>query len=144
MATLYTIGFTKRSAKDFFTTLQRNGITKLSDIRINNTSQLSGYTKKEDLEYFLWAIAHITYIHDVQLAPTKEMLDAVHKKTMSWEEYQKQFLELLAMRKVEQHYNEELLHNACLLCSEYEPMHCHRRLVAEYLARFYTLTIVHL
>ncbi len=80
MATLYTIGFTKRNARDFFTTLQNNGITTVIDIRINNTSQLSGYTKKEDLEYFLWEIAHIKYIHDVRLAPTKEMLDAIHKK----------------------------------------------------------------
>jgi uncharacterized protein (DUF488 family) len=144
MATLYTIGFTKRSAKDFFTTLQKNGITTVIDIRINNTSQLSGYTKKEDLEYFLQAIAHITYIHDVLLAPTKTMLDAVHKKTLHWETYKEQFLELLIARKVEQNYNQHTLHNACLLCSEYEPTYCHRRFVAEYLAKYHPTSIIHL
>ncbi|NMB63523.1 MAG: DUF488 domain-containing protein [Spirochaetes bacterium] len=144
MATLYTIGFTKRNARDFFTTLQNNDITTVIDIRINNTSQLSGYTKKEDLEYFLWEIAHIKYIHDVRLAPTKEMLDAIHKKTISWEQYQEKFVQLLTQRNAEHYYNEHNLHTACLLCSEYEPTNCHRRLVAEYFARFYNLDIVHL
>jgi len=38
-----------------------------------------------------------------------------------------------------------LLHNAVLLCSEDKPHHCHRRLVAEYLAQHWAnVEIVHL
>ena len=36
-------------------------------------------------------------------------------------------------RQIEEKLEPEMLHDACLLCSEDKPHHCHRRLVAEYL-----------
>ena len=42
------------------------------------------------------------------------------------------FRRLIARRKIEQ-LDRKLFDGACLLCSEAEPHHCHRRLVAEYL-----------
>ncbi len=50
---IYTIGFTKKSAKEFFEILKKNEIEQVIDIRLNNTSQLSGFAKKNDLKYFL-------------------------------------------------------------------------------------------
>jgi uncharacterized protein YeaO (DUF488 family) len=93
---------------------------------------LAGFTKKDDLEYFLDVICNIKYIHDPLLSPTKSILDAYKKKEISWIEYETKFNELLASRNIYKKYNSDLLNNACLLCSESEPEFCHRRLVAEY------------
>jgi len=43
---LYTIGFTKKNARQFFETLKTAGVKRLVDIRLNNQSQLAGFTKR--------------------------------------------------------------------------------------------------
>lgn len=131
--TLFTIGFAKRSAKDFFESLRKAGVRKVVDIRLNNVSQLAGFTKKQDLAYFLQAIAQIEYEHRPELAPTKEILDGYKKKRISWEEYEDRFRRLIAERRIESLVQPEQLQYACLLCSEPTADKCHRRLVAEYL-----------
>ena len=143
---IYTIGFTKKSAAEFFGLLRRSGIRRLIDVRLNNTSQLAGFAKRDDLEYFLHEICGAEYLHQPILSPDKDLLDGYKKKTVSWEEYERRFLELLARRKVEETVERELFDRpAVLLCSEPTPEHCHRRLVAEYLAaRWGDVTIVHL
>jgi uncharacterized protein (DUF488 family) len=109
---LRTIGFTQRSAEEFFETLKRAGIDRLIDVRLNNISQLAGYSKKDDLRYFLRSICGIDY------------------------DYEPQFRALLRQRKVERTLNRDLFAgNPVLLCSEFEAEHCHRRIVAEYLAK---------
>lgn len=130
---LFTIGFTKKSAEAFFTKLKEAGVRRLIDIRLNNQSQLSGFAKKEDLQYFLREIGEIDYVHVSELAPTQDILDAYKKQKGEWEVYARAFLELMTSRKIENKFNPELFDDACLLCSEHEPHHCHRRLVAEYL-----------
>jgi uncharacterized protein (DUF488 family) len=131
---LFTIGFTKKSAETFFTLLQRAGVRRLVDVRLNNVSQLAGFTKKEDLKYFTKAICGIDYLHLPELAPTAEILDPYKKqKDGDWAVYERQFLDLMRSRRIEDSVSRETLDGACLLCSEEKPHHCHRRLVAEYL-----------
>lgn len=130
---LYTIGFTKTSAERFFTRLQKAGVKKLVDVRLNNVSQLAGFAKRDDLRYFLKSLCGIDYVHRPELAPTKDMLDAYKKQRGSWEDYEKRFLDLIASRRIEETIPPDSLDGACLLCSEDKPHHCHRRLVAEYL-----------
>lgn len=130
---IFTIGFTKKSAESFFTKLQSAGVSRLVDIRLNNVSQLAGFTKRDDLQYFLRTICHIGYLHLPELAPTKRILDEYKKHGRDWSIYERQFTDLLATRQIEKKISPELLKNACLLCSEDKPIHCHRRLVAEYL-----------
>ncbi len=130
---LYTIGFTKKNAKDFFERLMSAGVTKIIDVRLNNVSQLAGFTKKPDLEYFLKSIGDIEYIHRLDLAPTKDILDKYKKQKGDWQIYEKQFLNLMEQRRIETKITPKILENACLLCSEPTAHHCHRRLVAEYL-----------
>jgi len=130
---IFTIGFAKKSAREFFTALKEAGVSTLIDIRLNNVSQLAGFTKKEDLRYFLEEIVRIAYIHKPELSPTKEILDAYKKKLIDWTNYQNRFRQLLIERNVENLLTPQLVHNACLLCSEPKPDKCHRRLVAEYL-----------
>jgi len=142
---IFTIGFTRKSAEEFFTLLIRAGVKRVIDIRLNNTSQLAGFTKKDDLRYFLDAIAGIDYLHRPDLAPTQKIMDDFKKGKRSWEDYERDFLTLLAARKAEENVEPELLQDACLLCSEVKPLHCHRRLVAEYLrSKWGNVEIVHL
>ncbi len=131
---IFTIGFTKKSAEIFFTRLKSAGVMRLVDIRLNNVSQLAGFSKRDDLRYFARTICNIDYAHLVELAPTAEMLDSYKKHgDGGWELYERRFLELLRVRRVEATIPREVLDGGCLLCSEEKPDHCHRRLVAEYL-----------
>lgn len=130
---ILTIGFTKKSAERFFETLTKSGAKRVVDVRLNNGSQLAGFAKKDDLAYFLDQICHIDYRHVPTLAPTKEMLDGYKKNGGSWDDYERKFLALMAECRIEEKLERELLEDACLLCSEDKPYHCHRRLVAEYL-----------
>jgi uncharacterized protein (DUF488 family) len=132
---LYTIGFTKKSAENFFGLLKNAGVARLVDIRLNNVSQLAGFAKRDDLKYFLNEICGIQYTHCIDLAPTPQMLDDYKKRGDSWATYENRFLELMKHRRIEETVPQELLDNAVLLCSEDKPHHCHRRLVAEYLAQ---------
>jgi uncharacterized protein (DUF488 family) len=130
---IFTIGFTKKSAEVFFTKLQRAGVKRLVDIRLNNVSQLAGFTKQDDLRYFTKTICNIEYVHLPDLAPTKEILDEFKKNKGDWKAYERQFIDLMKIRRIEDKVPRELLDGGCLLCSEDKPHHCHRRLVAEYL-----------
>ena len=142
---VYTIGFTKKSAADFFGLLQDSGAKRLVDVRLNNVSQLSGFAKKDDLQYFLNKICGMEYVHLPEFAPTKEILDAYRKEHHDWETYERQFLALMDERRIGKKGIKRLISNGCLLCSEEKPEHCHRRLVAEYLERHWgNVEIVHL
>ena len=142
---LFTIGFTRKAAKDFFRKLQDAGIARVVDIRLNNTSQLSGFAKQNDLQYFLREIAGIDYVHIPLLAPTKQILDDYKKKKGEWGVYESQFETLMKARSIETAMDGELHDADCLLCSEHEPTQCHRRLVVEYLGRYFPgLQVTHL
>lgn len=130
---IFTIGFTRKSAESFFTKLKAASVKRLVDIRLNNISQLAGFTKKDDLRYFVKEICGIEYTHLPELAPTQDILKAYKKKQATWSDYEHKFLELLRSRRVEESIPREILDGGCLLCSEEKPDHCHRRLVAEYL-----------
>ena len=130
---LFTIEFTKKNAEQFFTRLKQPGLQRVVDTRLNNVSQLAGFTKKEDLRYFLREVGHIDYAHLPALAPTQKMLDDYKKNGGDWDTYERQFLGLMAERRIEATVDKSLVAGACLLCSEPTPHHCHRRLVAEYL-----------
>jgi len=130
---IFTIGFTKKSAETFFTRLEQAGVRRLVDIRLNNVSQLAGFTKRDDLRYFTKAICGIEYLHIPDLAPTPDILDPYKKqKNGDLPLYERQFIDLMRTRRVDETIPRSLLDGACLLCSEEKPQHCHRRLVAEY------------
>lgn len=130
---LFTIGFTQKNAEQFFETLIKAGVKCVIDTRLNNVSQLAGFAKQKDLKYFLSKLSRIKYIHLLDLAPTKNILDDYKKKQISWADYEDKFNALITERKIEKKVSPELLDGGCLLCSEAKPHHCHRRLVAEYL-----------
>ena len=133
MIKINTIGFTQKSAEDFFCLLKKSNTKLLIDVRINNVSQLSGFAKKNDLQFFLKELCSIEYQHMPELAPTDSLLKLYKKGDISWERYETEFLNLMAKRNIEKLVNANLLENSCLLFSEHKPHFCHRRLVVEYL-----------
>jgi uncharacterized protein (DUF488 family) len=143
---VYTIGFTQKKAGQFFGKLNQAGIKRLVDVRLNNVSQLAGFAKRDDLEYFLKEICGAEYVHEGLLAPTKDILEAYKKKKGSWEQYERLFLQLMAERRIEEVLSPELFSvPTVLLCSEPTAQHCHRRLVLEYLQdKWGELEVVHL
>ena len=116
------------------------------DIRLNNSSQLAGFAKQQDLAFFLRELCGAEYVHVPLLAPTQELLDAYKKSKGSWAAFERGFLALLAARNVGELVDKALFREpAALLCSEPAPGCCHRRLVAEYLDRVWgNMRITHL
>ncbi len=130
---VFTIGFTKKNARRFFGLLKTSGAKRVVDVRLNNVSQLAGFAKKDDLEYFLKEICGMGYMHVPELAPTQDMLDDYKKLKGDWDAYERRFLALMKERRIESTVPKEVIAEGCLLCSEDKSHYCHRRLVAEYL-----------
>ena len=130
---IYTIGFTQKPAKLFFEIIKKNNINIIVDIRLNNRSQLAGFTKSDDFAYFLDEICECNYIHCPEYAPTKDILDEYKKKIITWSKYEEQYNLLMERRNVIDDFNNRFsgIGNLCLLCSEATPENCHRRLFAE-------------
>ncbi len=141
---LYTIGFTKHSAENFFQTLKLAGVSKLIDIRINKSSQLSGFAKGSDLPYLLKITSGIKYESNESLAPTKELLKRYRSKDITWEAFEELFLRQIRSSKVLDSLKPNDFQNACLLCSEHAPEKCHRRLLAQEMQKLWGMHIVHL
>jgi uncharacterized protein (DUF488 family) len=133
MIEIYTIGFTQKSANQFFDALHNNGIEIVIDTRINNISQLAGFAKADDLEYFLDKICGIKYVYRSDFAPTKELLKDYRDKIISWEEYIVIYNKLLDERGSYKNFLKDYVNysKVCLLCSEATTEKCHRRLLAE-------------
>lgn len=142
---VFTIGFTKKPARRFFELLGSSGAVRLVDVRLNNSSQLAGFAKQDDLAYFLETICGMGYVHLPDLAPTAELLTEYRKNGGDWASYEMAFLSLMATRSVQDQVPRDLVDDGCLLCSEDKPDRCHRRLVAEYLQTHWgDVEIIHL
>lgn len=141
---VYTIGFTEKSAEEFFERLKQAGIRRLLDVRLRNSSQLAGFSKRDDLRYFLNTICDIEYVHEPLLAPTPEILDAYKKSKGSWAEYEVLFRRLMEERGIEKQLSPDLfIPPTVLLCSEATAENCHRRLVVEYLQEHWGAIDIH-
>ena len=145
---IFTIGFTQKNAEKFFELLTENKVDLVIDIRLNNTSQLAGFAKFPDLQFFLKKICSIDYVHDTLLSPTEKLLKDYKNKRISWNEYEDVFEKIMAERNIEQYIENKYSKygglNVCLLCSEPTEDQCHRRLVAEYFRMILKMQVVHL
>ncbi len=143
---LYTIGFTQKTAEQFFKILSDHHIQRIIDIRLHPDGQLAGFTKKEDLRFFLDRLLSCDYRHLPQLAPEDEILKA-YRTGHNWQELEKSFEALMEARGIPGRLDKSLFETktCCLLCSEPTPEKCHRRLVAERLRRGWgNVEIIHL
>jgi len=142
---VYTIGFTKKSAREFFDTLGRNSIKQVVDVRINNVSQLAGFTKRDDLRYFLKELCGTDYHHFEFLAPTREMKE-VYAQSKDWDAYAREYTELLTSRNVLGKLDKSFFEReTCFLCAEASPDGCHRALLTQYLQDYWgDVEVIHL
>lgn len=143
---IYTIGFTHKTAEQFFTLLKNAGVERLVDIRQHPDSQLSGFAKRGDLGYFLDRLIHCEYVYEPRLAPSEELFKA-YRSSRDWNAYKDGYKQLMKERKIplvlEKASFEEK--KCCLLCSEAEASHCHRKLAAEEMQKYWdNLEIIHL
>ncbi len=128
---VYTAGFTKWLAEDFFEKLNTLNINKLIDIRLRPNSQLSGFTREVNFSYFLKKLSHVEYEHQINLAPTKDLLNKRRKNNLSWQEFESEYLNLLTEDILEYCFKEISKQNILFLCSESEPQFCHRRVLTD-------------
>ena len=144
---LYTLGFTQKTAQEFFELLRTHGVRRLVDIRVHPGGQLSGFARQDDLPYFLDKLADgCAYVHLPALAPTKEILKD-YRADGDWPRYVLRFEQLMDERAVPASIARAEFETrpSCLLCSEATPEQCHRRLVAERLAAHWPgVEIIHL
>ena len=134
---LCTIGFTGKTAEEFFTLLTDAGVQQVIDIRQNRSGQLSGFSKHPDLSFFLKKIAGIEYLHDLSLAPPPELLKN-YRRTKDWASYETDFLAVMKQRGIPATLDtSSWTPRIALLCSEPAPEKCHRRLVADLLAGYW-------
>ncbi len=143
---IYTIGFTGKTAQEFFELLNSAEARRLVDIRLHNSSQLAGFAKKGNIEYFADRLAGMTYVEMPFLAPEKDMLRE-YREEGDWELYESRYMGLLEERDAVSQVNPAVMvEGVTLLCSERTAEKCHRRLAAEYLKsrRFPQAEIVHL
>ena len=147
---LYTIGFAKKSAKEFFHDLLRpSGAKRVLDVRARPSSQLSGFAKvgktDGDFQFLLRSLCEMEYVHIPDLAPSNELLSKYRAGDLTWEIYDERYRALLKERAVEHALDPALFADGVLLCSEDTPERCHRRLAAEYLRQHWgDIEIIHL
>jgi len=145
MVRIFTIGYAGKNASRFFSILKQTGIRKVIDVRLYNTSQLAGFTKSQDINYFLQTIVGAQYFHLPIMAPTKQLLNGYKKGLINWPQYQAQFNAIITKRQIEKHLVFQEMDMSCFLCSEANADNCHRRLIVEYLAeRWKSVSILHL
>lgn len=141
---IYTLGFSHKSAEEFFDILHESGVRRVVDIRRSNTNQLAGFTKKDDLRYFLRVILDMPYTHELALAPSADLMYAYRHDEVGFDEFSKQLREEYDAGEVSS-LDRSLFDDAVLLCSEADPSTCHRLVAAEYLAKVWDdVEIVHL
>jgi uncharacterized protein (DUF488 family) len=145
MSVLYTIGFAGWTAEAFFGSLAENRVLRVLDVRLRNNSQLAGFAKRDDLRYFLAELSDAEYQHLPALAPTPELLRGYRDKSVTWAQYEEIYTAILLQSAALADLLSRGVDRACFLCSEHEPEHCHRRLLAEHIATLQPGTrIVHL
>jgi uncharacterized protein (DUF488 family) len=140
---LFTIGYTQKSARQFFELIKRHRIELLIDVRLWNSSQLAGYTKSKDLAYFLSEICRCDYVHELRYAPDTALLDGIKKGNINWTHYEVRYHKLLTERRcLEDYFSKYGKLRVCFLCAEPTADQCHRRLLAERIAALYNGTII--
>lgn len=142
---IHTIGYSNKTAEKFFDLLRTSEAATLVDVRINSLVQTGGFANRDTLKHRLADLGGMTYTHRPDLAPTPSMLSDYMRRSIDWATYEARFQELMEQRAAKNALPQELFDNTVLLCSEHNPHHCHRRLVAEYLAQHWNnVTIKHL
>jgi uncharacterized protein (DUF488 family) len=146
MPAVFTIGFRQKALREFVRRLREASVDGIIDIRLRNTSQLAGWTKRDDFEYLLREGFGIEYEHRQEQAPSQDIMDR-YRVDKDWAAYEKAFGRLMIERDAIRAGRDILsrYRAPCLLCAEPSADQCHRRLVAAHWAEHLPdVTVVHL
>lgn len=145
MLELFTIGYTKKSAEKFFGIITNNKIEIVADVRLYNSTQLAGFSKSTDLQYFLKKICGCNYIALKHLAPNPSLFENYKNGKTTWNGYEKIYNRFLDTQANLDFFYAFKNKRICILCAESTPEHCHRRLIAEKISKTYdNVKITHL
>lgn len=144
MIKLFNIGFTQKTAKEFFGIIKANKIDCLVDVRLNPNGQLSRFAFEKDLPYFLSELCNgCAYKHRIDLAPTKELLKEVRDKdcamSKNYKLFELAYRKQLEMKSKISNFVKEFdkYQNVVLLCSEPTNEKCHRRVLSDMLIKLF-------
>ena len=143
---IYTIGFTGKSAEEFFTLLQSAEAAVLLDIRVHNRSQLAGFTRRDHMPFLTENLTNLRYIELPILAPESDLLKQ-YRTDGDWDNFEVQYLQLLVDRNAVAAIDRGMFSDGVvLMCSEPTAEKCHRRLAADHLRThvFADADIIHL
>ncbi len=142
---LFTIGYAKKSAEKFFNIISSNDIEIVADVRLYNSTQSAGFCKSADLQYFLKKICGCNYIELKNLAPNSALFENYKNGSTSWNEYERIYNRFLDSEANLDFFYAFKNKRICILCAESAPTYCHRRLIAEKVAKIYNdVNIKHL
>jgi len=142
---IFTIGYTEKSARDFFDLIKANKIDTLIDVRLYNNTQLAGFSKSRDLEYFLAELCDCGYVWAKQFAPSPSLFNDYKNGQIDWAGYEAVYRAFLNAHPCLDFFRLYQGKGICLLCAEDTPECCHRRLLAEKIAEEYDgVTVTHL
>jgi len=117
----------------------------LIDIRRRPNSQLSGYTKSDNFEYFLKELSGVRYLNDLDLAPSKELLYSRRKEGLDWNNFSLEYINQLNSKKLDNCLETIYSHKTLFLCSETLPDKCHRKLLVDKLYELdNNISVIHL
>ena len=141
---LHTIGYEKALLRDVIATLVSAGVANLIDVRDRPISRRPGFSKRQLAAAF--EEAGMRYFHLQALGTPPEGREANHRR--EWARFWAIVEEKLARPEAELALREaaELARAApsCLLCYEANWQICHRRRIAEILARRHHFAVSHL
>lgn len=141
MTKIFTIGFSGKKPDDFLDILNAAKINCVWDIRLWRTSRFVPFYSGTNLAATLGS----QYEHHPEFAPTTGILAGYKDGCITWPDYERMYRELLATRNPTAGLALNHLDRICLLCAEKSATQCHRRLVAEYIAKqFPDIEIIHL
>ena len=130
---IYTIGFTGKTAEEFFGLLNSAEAKVLVDIRLHNRSQLAGFARRDHMPFFTERLADMCYVELPLLAPDPDAFKH-YRKAREWDPFEEGYLRMLSDRGVVDAIDRRLFSGGVvMLCSEPTAEKCHRRLAAEYL-----------
>ena len=84
---IHTISAYETSAEEFFKRLVDWKVDLVVDTRLKNTNQLAGFTKRDDLAYFVEELVHARYVHDKLFAPAPTMMERYIHGNIGWDAY---------------------------------------------------------
>jgi uncharacterized protein YeaO (DUF488 family) len=132
---LFVMSAYETDAETFFTSIRNHHIDLVVDVRRRNTSQLCGFTRQKDLPYFLKELTGADYIHDLNLVPSEELLEAYLKKQIDVNSYFQQYLKEMEQKDIRTYFQKQysMYRNICLLGTSVRKRRSHAEALKDWL-----------